>query len=210
MGIAGRATWGGAKPTAGAKDGLADNDKRALLGMARRAIRHTLDSRKAPPAGFFAKEATENMRREMGCFVTLNLKQHHELRGCIGEIVARRPLYQAVTELAVHSAFGDRRFPELRPSEFDAITIEISALTPEHPVASWRDIEIGRHGMTLSKNGCSAVFLPQVAPEQGWTREETLSHLAMKAGLGRDAWREGATFTVFEAIVFRETDFQGV
>jgi len=71
-------------------------------------------------------------------------------------------------------------------------------------VASWRDIVIGKHGMVLTKGGRSAVFLPQVAPEQGWGLEETLTHLAMKAGLSPEAWREGAEFLVFEAQVIHE------
>jgi uncharacterized protein (TIGR00296 family) len=71
-------------------------------------------------------------------------------------------------------------------------------------VASWRDIVIGKHGMVLTKGGCSAVFLPQVAPEQGWGIEETLTHLAMKAGLPPEAWRDGAEFLVFEAQVIHE------
>lgn len=61
--------------------------------------------------------------------------------------------------------------------------------------------------MTLTKNGRSAVFLPQVATEQGWSLEQTLSHLAAKAGLPPDAWKDGAKFTVFEAVVFSEHDF---
>ena len=77
-------------------------------------------------------------------------------------------------------------------------------LTPPHPVASWQEIELGRHGILLQKGDAGAVFLPQVAPEQGWTLEETLTHLALKAGLNPDDWREGASFEVFEAIVFRE------
>lgn len=189
------------------EDFLNDAEKQALLRFARESIRHRLDKGRALPADFFSKEATENMKRKMGCFVTLTLKDAHELRGCIGEIAAQRPLYQAVTSLAVHSAFGDPRFIELQPYEFDRIAIDISALTPEHPVASWQDIEIGRHGMTVSKNGRMAVFLPQVAPEQGWTLEETLTHLSLKAGLDRNDWRNGAAFTVFEAIVFREADY---
>ncbi|MBO5682303.1 MAG: AMMECR1 domain-containing protein, partial [Lentisphaeria bacterium] len=72
------------------------------------------------------------------------------------------------------------------------------------PIDDWRKIEIGRHGMTVTKNGRSAVFLPQVAPEQGWTLEQTLSQLCLKAGLRPDDFRSGATFTVFEAIVFSE------
>jgi len=63
---------------------------------------------------------------------------------------------------------------------------------------------IGKHGMTLSKRGRMAVFLPQVAPEQHWDLATTLTHLALKAGLDPDDWREGARFTVFEAIVFHE------
>ena len=80
----------------------------------------------------------------------------------------------------------------------------MSALTPPRRVASWRDIVLGRDGMTLEKNGCFAVFLPQVAPEQGWDLETTLSYLSQKAGLPADAWREGARFETFQAEVFHE------
>jgi AMMECR1 domain-containing protein len=61
----------------------------------------------------------------------------------------------------------------------------------------------------LSKNGRSAVFLPQVAPEQGWNLPETLSHLAEKAGLDKDAWQHGATFQTFQAVVFGEKEEHG-
>jgi AMMECR1 domain-containing protein len=72
-------------------------------------------------------------------------------------------------------------------------------------VASYRDIVIGRHGMVLELRGRSAVFLPQVAPEQGWDLATTLTHLAYKAGLPGNAWQDPkATFTVFEAVVFHE------
>ena len=92
-----------------------------------------------------------------------------------------------------------------RAREFPRIRIEISALTLPVPVASYRDIEIGRHGMVLELRGRSAVFLPQVAPEQGWDLETTLTQLARKAGLPGDAWQDPrARFTVFEAVVFHE------
>ena len=120
-----------------------------------------------------------------------------------------RPLYQAVTARAVDSAFRDPRFPQLSPDEFRRVEIEVSALTPSRPVKSWQEIEIGRHGMTITKDGRSAVFLPQVAPEQGWNLEQTLTYLSRKAGLSGDAWRSpDASFTVFEAIVFKESDFR--
>lgn len=209
LSMAGWAEWpaSSVEPTAAAYgDYLTADEKRALLQMARKSIRHVLDTRKPLPPDAFAPEATESLRRPSGCFVTLKLKPRDELRGCIGEIEARRPLYQAVTALAVQSAFADPRFYPLRADEYEAITIEISVLTPRRAVDSWREIEIGRHGMTLEKRGHAAVFLPQVAPEQGWTLEETLTHLAFKAGLGSDDWKSGASFTVFEAIVFGENE----
>jgi len=48
------------------------------------------------------------------------------------------------------------------------------------------------------------VFLPQVAVEFGWEAEEFLSHLARKAGMGADDWREGAAFELFEAQIVPE------
>ena len=208
LSLAGWADWPSPAGPATADGGsLSSAEKRLLLRWAREAIRHVLETRKPLPAGAFARDATGRLARPAGCFVTL--KRNHELRGCIGEIEARRPLYQAVTALAVQSAFADPRFPPLRPDEYEGVAIEISVLTPERGVGSWREIEIGRHGMTLSKRGRAAVFLPQVAVEQGWTLEQTLTHLALKAGLEPDEWRTGATFTVFEAIVFGEADENG-
>ncbi len=208
LSMAGYADWQPPSPDA-TGDGLALDEKRRLLAVARRSIQHVLETGRPLSDDAFAAEATAGMRRRMGCFVTLKMQDTQALRGCIGEIAPRRPLFRAVTALAVQSAFRDPRFDPLTEQEFDAVTIEISALTPERPVASWRDIEIGRHGMTLCKQGQAAVFLPQVAPEQGWSLEETLSHLAMKAGLDPDAWREGTSFTVFEAVVFGEEDSGG-
>ena len=211
LSLAGWADWPSpaAAPVAADGDFLTRAEKRTLLRWAREAIRHVLDTRKPLPADAFVREATENLARPAGCFVTLKRKRDHELRGCIGEIAARRPLIEAVTALAVQSAFADPRFSPLRADELDKVAIEISVLTPERKIGSWREIEIGRHGMTLAKRGRAAVFLPQVAPEQGWTLEQTLTHLSLKAGLGPDEWREGAKFTVFEAIVFGETDEYG-
>jgi len=186
---------------------LSAADKTFLLDLARRAIQYALNTRMIPTADALAVNQaalSPALRKNMGAFVTLSLKQNHRLRGCIGEIQPYRPLWKAVLGRAVDAAFRDPRFLPLTAQEFADVEIEISALTPAVPVASWREIVIGRHGMTLTKNGRSAVFLPQVAPEQGWGIEETLTHLAMKAGLPPDAWREGASFTVFEAIVFHE------
>ena len=176
---------------------LSASDKLALLRLARNRIAARLGVE--PLADI---QPTPAMKAVMGAFVTLH--KHGELRGCIGEIIPRRPLVEAVAEQAVNAAFHDPRFPPLQTGELDEIDIEISALTPPHPVDSYNDIVIGRHGIVLEKNGRSAVFLPQVAPEQGWSLEETLAYLALKAGLRPDDWRSGCRFEVFEAIVFGE------
>ncbi len=198
-----RGQWEETPPENGAEDFLSSQEKKTLLSMARRSIEYVFEHRKAPRSDLFKAEATDNMKKTAGCFVTLNLG--NDLRGCIGEIEPVRPLYQAVTARAVDSAFRDPRFPQLSPAELEHVTIEISALTPSKPVKSYQDIVIGKHGMTITKEGRSAVFLPQVAPEQGWDLATTLTYLSRKAGLAPDAWKSpDAEFTVFEAVVFRE------
>jgi len=150
-------------------------------------------------------EITDGMRQQAGAFVTLH--RQGALRGCIGEIYPSRAVYAAVLDHAVNAAVHDPRFPSVQAEELPSIELEISVLTPPHRIDSWREIEIGRHGVVLRKRGRSAVFLPQVAPEQGWDVETMLAHLALKAGLSADAWWEGAVFEVFEAIVFSERAF---
>ncbi|MEZ4524510.1 MAG: AMMECR1 domain-containing protein [Desulfobacterales bacterium] len=68
-------------------------------------------------------------------------------------------------------------------------------------------ILVGRDGVQIRKDGRSAVFLPQVAPERGWDREQMLGHLCQKAGLASDAWKENARFFTFQANVFSEHEF---
>jgi len=110
-----------------------------------------------------------------------------------------------VMDHAINAAVNDPRFPPVTTAEIDDLDFEISALTPPVSVSSSNDIVIGKHGIVLQKNAQAAVFLPQVAPEQGWGIEETLSNLAMKAGLPPNGWKESAQFEVFEAIVFSES-----
>ena len=84
-----------------------------------------------------------------------------------------------------------------------SVSISVSALTPMRPVASEREIELGRHGVLFEKDAHRSVFLPEVAEEQGWSLDDLLEHLAVKAGLPRKAWR-GGRFSVFESERFGE------
>ena len=190
------------KAKAGKQD-LSADDKKVLLELARKAIQQALAGTTPSDPEDLGVEPTSAMKQKMGGFVTLTLAG--DLRGCIGEIFPRRALADVVLDHAIDAAFNDPRFPPLTAKEFQKIRIEISALTPPVPVASYKDIEIGRHGMVLELGGRSAVFLPQVAPEQGWDLATTLTHLSYKAGLPGDAWQDPrAHFTVFEAVVFHE------
>ena len=196
-------TWEpGATPQAEAADPLSADDKKALLKLARGMIEAQLKTGKQPQPEELGIAVTPAMKKHMGAFVTLH--KDGDLRGCIGEIEPRRPLVDVVRERALNSAFSDTRFTPVVAAEMPRIHIEISALTPPAPVNSWKDIVIGKHGMVLIKHGRSAVFLPQVAPEQGWDLPTTLTYLSQKAGLPPDAWKEGASYLVFEAIVFHE------
>jgi len=135
-----------------------------------------------------------------GAFVTLSLRGR--LRGCIGYIEGHLPLVDAVVRNGRAAALEDPRFAPVSAAELPRLDLEISALTPLRAVARPQDIVIGRHGILLAKNGRKAVFLPQVAIEQGWDLETTLGHLALKAGLSPGDWHEDAQFQVFEAEVF--------
>lgn len=186
------------------EDPLPSQDKALLLKLARGVLESYIKTGKKAQPEDLGIEITPAMRPTMGAFVTLTL--NGQLRGCIGEIFPRRPLYEAVMERAIDAGVNDPRFNMVTEKELPMLEYEISALTPPVPVNSYQDIVIGKHGMVIQKHGRSAVFLPQVAPEQHWTLEETLTHLALKAGLPQDAWKEGATWTVFEAIVFSDHD----
>lgn len=147
-------------------------------------------------------QPTATMREKYGVFVTLH--RHGQLRGCIGNIWPVEPFVNGLVNRAVDAAVNDSRFTPVTPDELPELEVEISVLTQPKTVDSYRDIVIGKHGMVIKKLGRSAVYLPQVAPEQGWNLQQTLGHLSLKARLPQDAWRQGAEFEVFEAQVFKE------
>jgi len=183
---------------------LTDEDKKELLSLARKTIVYALRNRRVPQASELGVTINEAMRCPRAAFVTL--KKNRQLRGCIGDIFPQRPLYKSVIINAINACVNDRRFPAVEEAECKDITIEISALTVPKPVGSPDDIKIGTEGVVLSKEGHSALFLPQVAPEYGWDVNQTLTRLSLKAGLPEDAWKEGASFLVFQAVVFGEEE----
>lgn len=181
---------------------LNKEQKIRLLEIARKSIETYLTTGKKMEVA----ETDPALLKEMGAFVTLN--EHGQLRGCIGNIVAREPLYLIVRDMAVEAATGDPRFPQVDLSELKTIEIEISVLSPLERIDSADKIKLGAHGVLIKKGFNSGVFLPQVATETGWSKEEFLSNLcAHKAGLPADAWKDKSTeLYIFSAEVFSEKE----
>jgi AmmeMemoRadiSam system protein A len=126
-----------------------------------------------------------------------------DLRGCIGMIEARTPLWETIRKMAVEAAFGDPRFCALASDELDEIDIEISVLTPMRRISDPSEIEIGKHGLLVRRGFRSGLLLPQVASEHGWDREEFLGWTCRKAGLSEKAWKDKDVETyIFSADVF--------
>ncbi|MCF7810086.1 AmmeMemoRadiSam system protein B [bacterium] len=174
------------------------DDKAALLKLARETITRYLTTETVPlPRGFNYADY-----HNQGAFVTLN--KHGHLRGCIGHMAEDMPLSRVIGSMAMQAAFNDRRFLPVTLDELDDIEIEISVLTPFKLVSGIDDIVIGRDGILIKKRGRQAVYLPQVATEQGWDLDETLNNLCLKAGLSRNDWHEGMEFYTFQADVFGE------
>lgn len=181
---------------------LTDPEKKALLRFARETIRRYLATQTVPLARGFPPR----MDFPQGAFVTL--KKNGELRGCIGHMAEDLELVKTVGAMAILAAFDDRRFAPVQMKELDDIEIEISVLTPLKPIASPNEIVLGRDGVHLTKGDRSAVFLPQVATENNWDRNQMLEALCTKGGLPAGCWKQGAQFKVFQAEVFKESEFR--
>jgi AmmeMemoRadiSam system protein B/AmmeMemoRadiSam system protein A len=175
--------------------------KDKLLKMARDTITHYLKTGERLEA-----EADEAFMEEMGAFVTLH--KEGQLRGCIGHIVGSQPFYLTVRDMAIASATEDPRFPRVRPEEMDEIDVEISALSPLKKVDDHSEIEIPGHGVMVRQGARGGVYLPQVATETGWDKEQFMNSLcAQKAGIPMDAWKTGeCDIYVFTAEVFGEKE----
>jgi MEMO1 family protein len=185
-----------------ASTSLQIEEKKYLLSFARKTITRYLSTQMVPTARNFPPR----LQSPQGAFVTL--KKTGELRGCIGRMQSFTPLGLTVGTMALEAAFHDPRFPPLQQSELKDLEIEISALSPLKAVATPDAIIVGRDGVLLTKGAASAVFLPQVAPENNWNRTEMLDKLCQKAGLPTGCWKQQAQFKVFQADVFSEHQYR--
>ena len=180
---------------------LTEYEKKSLLKLAQDTIENNLSKEKTAEHLLWPV-ISSGLKKEAGAFVTLNTKDG-QLRGCIGRIVSDLPLFQTVQIMAKTAAFNDTRFSPVTQNELDDIVIDITVLTPPKKIDSYKDIELGKHGiilkkLTKDKGSVSSVFLPQVPPSFGWNLQTTLEQLALKAGLGKNDWQQDCKFEVFE------------
>ena len=177
---------------------LTDAEKDRLLELARKALEEAV--RWGRLSG--VAEPLESLRTPCGAFVTLT--KGGRLRGCIGHIDARKPLYATVRECARAAALDDPRFPPVTPPELSLLHLEISILSPLLDIAP-QQVEVGRHGLLISRGAQRGLLLPQVAVEWNWDREQFLAETCLKAGLPGNAWQHGARIQAFTAEVLRES-----
>jgi len=187
----------------GNNSGLTNDEKLTLLKLARDTLEYCVKEGRKPDLDFGKYTFSETMNEKRGVFVTLN--KNGNLRGCIGHIQPREQLFNAVIDNAINSSMNDGRFRPVTEDELSDIEIDISVLSPIKKISGADKFITGKHGIIIHLGGMRAVFLPQVATEKGWDREETLAHLCNKAGLPSYAWKdEEMEFFVFTAEVFHE------
>lgn len=186
----------------GAGAGLTEGDKKILLNI----VRATIAGEVAETAAPIISDLPEILKKERGAFVTL--KKQGRLRGCIGYIEAKKPLYKTIEEMAAAAAFNDPRFPPLKQDELKDITTEISVLSPLKEIRDIREIEIGHHGLYIVKGFRGGLLLPQVATEYNWDRVTFLKETCHKAGLPSYAWKdEDVKIYIFSADIFGSQGF---
>ena len=181
-----------------------------LLDIARRSVEAAVKGEPAPalPPEALRGELGEALGEPRGAFVTL--KTRGRLRGCLGHFEADKPVRERVREMARASALDDPRFhsDRIRPDELAEVDVEISVLYPRERIDDPLAVELGRDGIYVRRDAAAGCYLPQVATETGWTKEQFLSSCcSQKAGLAADAWKDPATEVYrFRAEVFGERE----
>jgi AmmeMemoRadiSam system protein A len=178
---------------------LDDSAKNELLALARRTLEVYL------ACGEIPRYFTSRLELCVRCGAFVSLHRGKDLRGCIGLLAPDEELYRTVQRCAISSAVEDSRFPPVTYEELPELTIELSILAPLQAIRDPVEVEVGRHGLLISREGRRGLLLPQVATENQWDRETFLSQTCRKAGLPPDAWRDpDISIERFTAQVFSE------
>jgi len=179
---------------------LGQAEKGTLLKIAKQSVKDAVKERKVfqPSSDHLAA-----IEQDRGAFVTL--KEHGELRGCIGYISPVKPLYLTVRDVAAAAALEDSRFRPVELRELPLLEFEVSVLSPLRRVTDIKQIKVGEHGLVMRKGDREGLLLPQVPVEQHLDRATFLEQTCLKAGLPPGAWKDEATdIFLFTALVFGE------
>ena len=184
-----------------------EKDKKVLLQIARKSVESAVKGISNDQTQ--VEITSPELKEKSGAFVTL--RTCGKLRGCIGRMVSDTPLHKLVSEMAASAATDDPRFNQIQPSELDDLEIDISVLSPLQKVENPLDFELGRHGVYVIKGTTTGCFLPQVATDTGWTKEEFLSQCcSVKAGLSSDVWKKGdVDVYIFTSEIISEKEVDG-
>jgi AmmeMemoRadiSam system protein A len=161
---------------------LGSRERVLLLEIARSALRNAVEEGRPG----YSPPALGSLRQPAGAFVTL--RRAGELRGCVGQLEAAEPLGSVVAHAAVSAGLQDSRFPPVVVGEIGSLEIEISVLSPLQSIRP-EEIEIGKHGLVVSRGQSRGVLLPQVAVEHGLSVERFLEETCRKGSLEPNAWK---------------------
>ncbi|TFG00963.1 MAG: TIGR00296 family protein [Promethearchaeota archaeon] len=192
-------------------------DGELLIKFARDNIKNYLKTNKRM---IVPDKIKKKFGEKYGAFVTLNKIgiSGNPLRGCIGHIEPKFPLYETVHKVSVSSATEDPRFPSVSLEELDKLTIELSILTPpelmdvDNPQEYLEQIQIGRDGLIIERGMRRGLLLPQVPVDhdRDWDKKTFLEQTCRKAWLPKDSWKDESTKVYkFSAILFEETEPNG-
>lgn len=176
-------------------------ERTLLLQLAHQSILSALEAKQLP-----LDPPTPHLAEPRGAFTSLYL--YGELRGCVGYVMPVSSVYHAVIDTARAAAFEDSRFYPVTIAEAGHLEIELSILSPPHPISA-EEVEIGRHGLLISLAGHRGLLLPQVPVEHQWDRVTFLEQTCRKAGLPLDTWQKGAAIEAFTAEVFGDKNIPG-
>ncbi len=184
--------------TFGGDNTLNVQQKKALLKLAKDTLESFVTTGKTTDMN----TNDPRLLQTQGAFVTL--RKNGQLRGCIGNMIGDKPLWQTIHEMTMAAASSDPRFPPVTKEELKDIDLEISVLTPPKRIFNASAIVLGRDGVIVSDGSHQGVFLPQVAGETHWSKEEFLNELcSQKAGLPADCWKNPKiNLWTFQADVF--------
>lgn len=175
-------------------------EKNQLLEVAKLALNDAI--KKKERVSIDGAKIYPKLQEKLGAFVTLY--KNGNLRGCIGRFEPDQALYEVVVDMAISSALHDTRFNKVSTHELDAITLEISVLTPRKKINSIDEVVVGKHGIYVQYGSKNGTYLPHIATQMHWNAKEFVEHCALEKALIKQENLQDIEIFVYEAIVIEE------